>query len=98
MALVLSTVGMIGSTPGYGHDVAKSAAKTNGEQQEQRGMAKVETDISRLLTKLRLLGLFAGGGLGGVEHTSHPATLARFSHWCMPKRRISPRCHPFSSP
>lgn len=48
LALAFSTVGLIGSAPAYGHDAAKPAAKTNGGQQEERAMAKVEEDISRL--------------------------------------------------
>jgi hypothetical protein len=47
VALLLSTLGIAGSAPAYGHDDANSTPKTNVEQ-EQRAMSKIEADMSRL--------------------------------------------------
>jgi PPE family protein len=72
MALVLGTLGVVGSTPAFGHDAASSAAK-NGEQQEQRATEKVEADVSRLQQDFAVLPpevssalKYAGSGSGTV--------------------------------
>jgi hypothetical protein len=56
LALVLSTLSVIGSAPAYGHNAtARSEAVIKAEQQDQQEIARFEADISRLKHDFALL-------------------------------------------